>query len=84
MSKTDKELLELAAKAGGIDYERNLYKWNPLANDGDRYVLAKKLDLWVDFENGMICHRGNLVRDSVKDIDRAIVEVAADIGEAMP
>lgn len=58
---TDRELLELAAKAAGIDapdfthgngafvykepYKKN---WNPLTDDGDALRLAVKLGLLVD------------------------------------
>lgn len=57
---TDKELLELAAKAAGInvvcfDTERNALKinggspsrWNPLTDDGDALRLAVKLGLSI-------------------------------------
>lgn len=55
----DKEILELAAKAAGID--TSMYKflapiepdealvWNPLTDDGDALRLAVKL--YLDFEN---------------------------------
>ena len=58
---TDRELLELAAKAAGIDTKRCLQyedgafdwpgkvgRWNPLADDGDAFRLAVKLGLVVD------------------------------------
>lgn len=58
---TDRELLELAAKAAGYtifrvhedgrfvvwDGERSHWDWNPLANDGDALRLAVKLNLEV-------------------------------------
>jgi hypothetical protein len=54
---TDKELLELAAKAAGLDlifwadnaaYKEPPHKrWNPLTDDGDALRLAVKLDLDV-------------------------------------
>lgn len=54
---TDRELLELAAKASGIDiirwnemlsaYETNLGLWNALYNDGDALRLAEKLGLTI-------------------------------------
>lgn len=62
MSKTDKELLELAAKAVGIEtnkardgnqtycYDRRdgVYKhWDPLGSDGDALRLAVDLDMDV-------------------------------------
>lgn len=60
---TDKELLELAAKAAGIINQGYcesgflftgtgesgaFYKWNPLTNDGDALRLAVKLNISVD------------------------------------
>lgn len=48
---TDRELLELAAKAAG--YERNSAgpvgpcEWNPLTNDGDALRLANRLGLSI-------------------------------------
>ena len=97
MRKTDKELLEFAAKAGGIDYARNQYKWNPLAHDGDALRLA--IDIFADvclFENAVevVAYYEQHVavsrlkfcktRDKYASTRRAIVEVAAEIGEAMP
>jgi len=62
---TDRELLEFAAKAVGIDWikdcvwiENGFYSplakherisWNPLENDGDALRLAVRLKLSVDF-----------------------------------
>ena len=48
---TDRELLELAAKAAGIDFEDWPHTsvpgtnrpWNPLTDDGDAFRLAVKL-----------------------------------------
>ena len=56
---TDRELLELAAKAAGIEYKEyhvlGLYTpkrpaayWNPLTNDGDALRLAVKLCLVIN------------------------------------
>jgi hypothetical protein len=47
---TDRELLELAAKAAGIEinwfkWERLTGQWNPLTDDGDALRLAVKL--WI-------------------------------------
>lgn len=62
--KTDRELLELAAKAAGIEitwenshpqrveYFRglpNYFAWDPLTDDGDRYWLAKELGIRINF-----------------------------------
>ena len=59
--KTDRELLELAAKAAGIEIDwdgdkalvvqlfrghlKNWFDWNPLEDDGDALRLAVKLNL---------------------------------------
>ena len=53
---TDRELLELAAKAAGYwDAEFNCYKgaanWNPLDDDGDALRLAVNLRLIVDIND---------------------------------
>lgn len=96
---TDRELLELAAKAAGIRVcwhgnescarhmdltEPPRIYWNPLADDGDALRLAAKLYLW---EAIRLAHR--LVGttgcpDIYAATRRAIVRAAAAIGEAMP
>lgn len=63
---TDRELLELAAKAAGIDYiisggqlwttiegsiNKHTERWNPLANDGQALRLAVALEMLVHIEN---------------------------------
>jgi hypothetical protein len=62
---TDKELLELAAKAAGIELEfvdaegtywlGNEVPWNPLTDDGDALRLAVKLrlDVMTDCPNSV-------------------------------
>ena len=59
---TDKEMLELAAKAAGVeygwqhifdDYEGSTsekWDWNPLTCDGDAFRLAMKLNLNIKFD----------------------------------
>lgn len=60
--KTDRELLELAARAAGVDWfdepaakqGRGLHMksgpfWNPLTDDGDALRLAVKLRIAIDF-----------------------------------
>lgn len=53
---TEREMLELAAKAAGITYFdvtprgvscENGYLWNPRADDGDAFRLAVKLNMGV-------------------------------------
>ena len=64
---TDRELLELAAKAAGIDWfdepallaGKGLHMksgpfWNPLTDDGDALRLAVKLGLTVVVESDMV------------------------------
>jgi len=57
---TDRELLELAAKAAGIDYYTRAQsggmltdngEWNPLTDDGDALRLAAKLGIDVMHTN---------------------------------
>ena len=59
-NQSDRELLELAAKAAGINVQqwvesRNTFflephqqHWNPLTDDGDALRLAVKLGLFID------------------------------------
>ena len=89
---TDRELLEAAAKAGGVPigawyaYSNAFYRtgeraeWNPLTDDGDALRLAVKLGLW---EPVMFGHRTEIAPDG--DIyaatRRAIVRAAAALAE---
>lgn len=66
----DRELLEMAAKAAGINVfsviddpifgfgvntgEIDSGLWNPLTDDGDRYRLAATLDMCVDFNCAVV------------------------------
>ena len=95
---TDREYLELAAKAAGIysySYENSLAenkwgsgkRWNPLIDDGDALRLAVKLGLPV--------HSGQVYSgvegfapeknygDPLAATRRAIVRAAAEIGKGM-
>jgi len=68
---SDRELLELAAKAAGVELKwssepdmppriaQTWHNWNPLTEDGDALRLAVKLRLCVD-----IYSEGTTVRDS--------------------
>ena len=60
---TDKQLLELAAKAAGIDERRlpdawpNRFdddQWNPLEDDGDAFRLAVKLGLRIEINTQVL------------------------------
>ena len=69
---TDKELLELAAKAAGVEIEwhspnievwdfAQVPNWNPLTDDGDALRLAVKLKMDVNYDHekvGANCGRG--------------------------
>jgi hypothetical protein len=89
----DRELLELAAKAAGMepplfwDDGLPIYQWNPLTNDGDALRLAVKLDI---FASPRFFHFRGLERFGRQDDDdcaatrRAITRAAAEIGKAMP
>lgn len=97
--ETDRELLELAAKAAGytldwIDdkaYYRNERgghtQFMPHADDGDALRLAVKLGL---FPSPNFYNFRSLERLAGQDVDdytatrRAIVRAAAEIGRAMP
>lgn len=91
---TDRELLELAAKAAGIAHVTPMMiewgQWNPLTDDGDALRLAAKLFLhvWVlhgftevqgDYKPLTETHDG----DPYAATRRAIVLAAAEIGRAM-
>lgn len=92
---TDREMLELAAKAAGICPERDgnpdeWHAWDPLEDDGDALRLAGVLGLVVD------CSRPSAglpftvnhpcvqcCTDRQAAIRLAIVRAAADIGKDM-
>lgn len=93
---TDRELLELAAKAIGLTLKYNYLgsrdarqPWNPLDDDGDALRLAIRLGFTV--EPGRCWHSpygpafGEDVLDGeLKSTRRAIVRAAAEIGKDMP
>ena len=84
--KTDRELLELAARAAGVlffvdsrgrcmEMLANLTpcKWNPLTDDGDALRLAVKLNLVVNIDID-----GALVEMQIKDDNAWASEFAHD------
>ncbi|HET8870313.1 MAG TPA: hypothetical protein VFM48_07700 [Aquabacterium sp.] len=97
---TDRELLELAAKAAGVngfvvDAGMNFGSdatpkvWNPLADDGDALRLAVKLGLWLHIGKYDVGVHGSPVeeacgKDPYAATRRAIVRAAAEIGKATP
>jgi hypothetical protein len=91
---TDKELLELAAKAIGLKLRYNYLggrdanqPWDPLEDDGDALRLAVKLRLTphidgnlTDCEDCTVAH----LDDPYAATRRAITRAAAEIGKAVP
>jgi hypothetical protein len=93
---TDRELLELAAKAAriAIEWQSGAWahnnetgcEWNPLTNSGDAFELAAKLAMCVDFMDGRVI--AGVMSEVVIDFEdedyrRAIVRAAAAIGKEM-
>ena len=105
--KTDRELLELAAKASGYDVSKDSsipsgglwiseliagdIEWDPLADDGDAFRLATRLNILVGV--GVAWTAGSQQHGAMFDgkpegelfraTRRAIVRAAAAIGETM-
>jgi len=94
---SDKELLELAAKACGLEEAKlriEFNQWNPLTDDGDALRLAVKLGLFIQINSGSATAwkwRGEnwyeQASDNADDMSattrRAIVRAAAEIGRGM-
>jgi hypothetical protein len=96
----DRELLELAAKAAGIEinwfkWERLTGQWNPLTDDGDALRLAVTIGLDLQIFNGSknttATERERFTEcrechgeDPYAATRRAITRAAAAIGKAMP
>ncbi len=92
---SDKELLELAAKAAGIDYPSGIDArfapgWEPLTDDGDALRLAVKLGMSVSVEPYRVWVGAVVDYDIVEEYGdvyaatrRAIVRAAAEIGRNM-
>ena len=97
---TDRELLEMAAKAARYQYAKHggyivvdgiPGNWNPLTDDGDALRLAVKLEIELWFGNGGLNAYGMSMdieedygEDPAAATRRAIVRAAAEIGKAMP
>lgn len=96
-TKTDRELIELAAKAAGIEVEFDKDGdphidepiggvsglWNPLTDDGDAFRLAVNLDLFGTPDLSHYLSVLSFIRGYGKYelMRRAIVMAAAKIGE---
>ena len=81
---TDKELLELAAKAAEIEIKHWIGsdpyspKWNPLTDDGDALRLAVKLG--IDVGEAQFRWYDKTSTDPYAATRRSIVNDAAEIG----
>lgn len=94
---TDRQLLELAAKAAGLaivwygESDPWCYaeiapgiKWNPITDDGDALRLAVKLHLPVEAVIAFVAEREPIWKDDpYAATRRAIVRAAVEIGKAM-
>ena len=92
---TDKELLELAAKAAGLHVKvssnsgrglkvhGNCNWWNPLTDDGDALRLAVKLNILWDVKVHYTRFLDLCVHDKLAATRRAITRAAAQIGKEM-
>ena len=91
---TDRELLELAAKAAGIEHVTPMMlewgKWNPLTDDGDALRMAVAMGMVVDtlnaraaFAKDFIDGQADRWLDGGGCARRAIVRAAADLGRNM-
>jgi hypothetical protein len=92
---TDKELLELAAKAAGIELDKGWLVYleddgeafNPLVRDDHALRLAVKLGLGIEFFSSWVAANGGHEEDRESDpyaaTRRAIVRAAAEIGRGM-
>jgi len=90
----DKELLELAAKAAGINVDCwEDCGWSPLSDDADALRLAVKLKIDISFDgfdedSVLAAHTTEWKQEAYGDdphaaTRRAIVRAAAEIGRGM-
>jgi len=92
---SDKELLELAAKAAGLTIKRwaqenyavvndgdKAYGWSPLIYDSDALRLAVELNLWYAVRDGYR-HADSSDKDPCAATRRSITRAAAEIGRNM-
>ena len=94
---TDRELLELAAKACGLEEAKmriEFNQWNPFTDDGDALRLAVKLRLVISPNDVtvMVYEPSTMRRGEVYELvgadpyaatRRAITRAAAEIGRSM-
>jgi hypothetical protein len=89
---TEREMLEMAAKAVGIPLGYDPVSgtnstWRPLTDHGDRYRLARDLGMCLDFYLGYVRIDGKVMQsfDPRNEVEEAyaIVRAAAEIGKEM-
>jgi hypothetical protein len=85
---TDREQLELASKACGLEEAKmriEFNQWNPLTDDGDALRLAVKLHLLTTecVEDWKWCRDKTEHADVCASYRRAITRAAAEIGRSM-
>ena len=92
--QNDRKLLELAAKAAGIELPNPVFRvthdrgvapkiWNPLTDDSDALRLAVKLCILGNYEIGIAPVNVWHGDDPYAATRRAIVRAAASIGEKL-
>lgn len=86
---TERELLELSAKACGLEEAKmriEFNQWNPLTDDGDALRLAVKLNLLTTecVEDWKWCTDKTEHADVCASYRRAITRAAAEIGRTTP
>ena len=86
----DRELLELAAKAAGIELQDDHYwrdgfwtRWNPLTDDGDALRLAVKLNIDAGKPGMRLSIDWRSWDDPLAATRLAITRAAAEIGRSM-
>jgi hypothetical protein len=77
--RTDREMLELAAKAVGIPviWMQTTGRWNPLEDDGDAFRLMVALGIRPEFDG----YAELAMQDELYKTRRAIVRAAAAMAE---
>jgi hypothetical protein len=81
---TDRELLELAAKACGLEEAKmriEFNQWNPLTDDGDALLVMVKLG--IDIAKAQVDYWDKHSNDPYAATRRAITRAAAEIGRNM-
>lgn len=93
---SDRELLELAAKAAGYEVDEDCdrvdirenwgapVRWRPLEDDGDAFRLAVRIQPHKLFDFITFAEPAEMGEEAFAEMRRAVVCAAAEIGRAMP